>query len=447
MKRISTPGRLSVLLVLAASLSSCRAKADIAAAPLAEPMVLINHNTGYRDFRFASVPVPAANDSGAKARFSIIRGERDGNGGQIGALNDGRLPNHIDDPAHNLFFRGEAWVLADLGQLAEIQRIGTYSCHTGERAPQVYTVWGAENAPTAGWSSVSERTPGLRRLASVDTRQQRGGPGNSRGAGGQYGVSIVPGAQNRSLGSFRYLLFKIEPTGRSVSAHTFYSEIDIVSAAERDLQPATASTVSFASDDGAFQFALDCSGAPELEPWAKEKIIPLAKEWYPRLTRLLTSKGFRPIRRFTIRIRDGLGGTPAYAAGDEIHVNRGWLRNEKDREGLGCIVHEMTHVVQRYGRREPPGWITEGIADYVRWFLYEPQSRGAEVRRQHAKHDDSYRVTANFLDYVIRKHDPEFLQHLNAVAREGRYSENIWKERTGKTRLELAEEWKAQLPQ
>ena len=26
-----------------------------------------------------------------------------------------------------------------------------------------------------------------------------------------------------------------------------------------------------------------------------------------------------------------------------------------------------------------PGWLTEGIPDYIRWFLYEPQSHGADV--------------------------------------------------------------------
>lgn len=416
------------------------------AAVAAEPMVLINHNANNRNFRFSSVPSPVENDTGAKARFSIIRGTRDNNGGEIEALNDGQLPGTMDSPAQNLFFVGETWILADLGQPTELKRIGTYSCHTDERAPQVYTVWGAERAPQSGWQSVSERTPGLRRLARVDTRQQRGGPDHSRGAGGQYGVAIVPGAQDSSLGTFRYLLFKIEPTGKSPFAHTFYSEIDIVSASDTDLKTPEPKVFNFYSDDGFFHFTLDCSNAPELAEWGKEKIIPLVKTWYPRLTRELASDGFRPTRRFSICIRDGLGGTPAYAAGNEIHVNRGWLRGEKDREGLGCIVHEMAHVVQSYNRRQPPGWVSEGLADYVRWFLYEPQSKGAKVRQRDAVHDASYRVTANFLDFVIRKHDPEFLKHLNAAAREGRYREDIWKERTGKTRLELAEEWKAQLP-
>ena len=41
-------------------------------------------------------------------------------------------------------------------------------------------------------------------------------------------------------------------------------------------------------------------------------------------------------------------------------------------------MHELVHVVQQY-RRRPPGWLVEGIPDYIRWYLYEPQSRGAEI--------------------------------------------------------------------
>jgi hypothetical protein len=49
----------------------------------------------------------------------------------------------------------------------------------------------------------------------------------------------------------------------------------------------------------------------------------------------------------------------------------------------GCVVHELCHVLQNYRqvlRVNPqatlsPAWVTEGLADYIRWFLYEP--RGA----------------------------------------------------------------------
>ncbi len=93
------------------------------------------------------------------------------------------------------------------------------------------------------------------------------------------------------------------------------------------------------------------------------------------------------------------------------------MAREKKREARGAIVHEMVHVVQSYykrerGSREGPrlAGSSEGIPDYIRWFLYEPESKGAVLTKQaraNAKHDASYRVTANFLDWVIRTHDPQ----------------------------------------
>lgn len=83
-----------------------------------------------------------------------------------------------------------------------------------------------------------------------------------------------------------------------------------------------------------------------------------------------------------------------------------------------------------------------------RWFLYEPQTEGARLSRQalkNAKHNASYRTSANFIDWVIRNHplDGKFLERLNAAARQGKYSSQTWQELTGKSEEELAEAWRA----
>ena len=116
------------------------------------------------------------------------------------------------------------------------------------------------------------------------------------------------------------------------------------------------------------------------------------------------------------------------------------------------MVHELVHVVQNYWNRrgsahaaKTPGWVVEGIADYVRWFLYEPQSQGAEITQGNfaaAKYDSSYRVTGNFFNWLTQTYDKEIVQKVNAAAREGRYAESIWKDLTGKTMQELGDEWK-----
>ncbi|MBN2129303.1 MAG: DUF1080 domain-containing protein, partial [Sedimentisphaerales bacterium] len=110
-------------------------------------------------------------------------------------------------------------------------------------------------------------------------------------------------------------------------------------------------------------------------------------------------------------------------------------------------------VVQSYGRARrtnrnatrTPGWVVEGIADYIRWFLYEPHTHGAEITARNitrARHDASYRVSGNFINWVTNTHDRDLVCKLNAAAREGRYTEQLWKDATGKTLEELGQQWK-----
>jgi hypothetical protein len=152
------------------------------------------------------------------------------------------------------------------------------------------------------------------------------------------------------------------------------------------------------------------------------------------------------------RFREEMGGTPASAAGGGVNLNASWFRRELHREATGAVVHELVHVVQSYGAAgkrcanpsPTPGWVIEGIADYVRWFLYEPQSRGAEITKANigrAKYDSSYRISANFLDWVSRTYAADLVKKLNAAAREGRYSESLWQDWTGKSLQALGEEW------
>jgi hypothetical protein len=46
---------------------------------------------------------------------------------------------------------------------------------------------------------------------------------------------------------------------------------------------------------------------------------------------------------------------------------------------------------------------------------------------------------------VTETHCKDIVQRLNAVARQGKYSEELWKTATGHTVQELGDEWKASL--
>jgi Peptidase of plants and bacteria len=131
--------------------------------------------------------------------------------------------------------------------------------------------------------------------------------------------------------------------------------------------------------------------------------------------------------------------------GEDVSCNIAWFRRNLQGEAAGAVVHEMVHVVQQY-KRSNPGWLVEGIADYIRWFNYEPQKHGADIHNPaNARYDGSYRVTANFLDWVTENYDKDIVPKLNAAMRKGEYREELWQQRTGKSAAELGAEWKASL--
>ena len=218
-----------------------------------------------------------------------------------------------------------------------------------------------------------------------------------------------------------------------------------------EAKPSIVETVAI--DGTEFRFTVETTEAPDLSEWAKAELIPALKTWYPKIVEMLPSEGYTAPKTFSIIFTDRYKGVAA-TMGNRIEGSPSWYRGQLKGEAVGSMVHELVHVVQQYGRRRreggqrSPGWLVEGLADYIRWMLYEPQSRGAEIsprRAASAKYDASYRVTANFLRYVIEKYDKDLIKELNTVMREGRYDVEIWKTRTGKPVEELAEEWKKSL--
>lgn len=217
--------------------------------------------------------------------------------------------------------------------------------------------------------------------------------------------------------------------------------------------PDSATNKVFYSADKKYQFTFDTSAAPDLTQWTHKELVPVVQQWYPKIVQLLPSESYEAPTNVTIRLREGMGRTPASASGTRINCNIDWFRTNLKGEAIGSVVHEMVHVVQQYGRARrdnpdatrTPGWLVEGIPDYIRWFLYEPQTKGAEITPRNisrAKYDASYRITGNFLNWITEKYDKDIVLKLNTAAREGKYKEELWKDATGKTLAELGDEWK-----
>lgn len=448
--RVSGNWLAGVLIVLAA-----------AAVSQAEVQTVVEHNgraAASGDFKFENVPAPSRTDAATNATVAIADGRRDRNGGDVGVLRDGRGPGGRDEPRANFFFAAGTKggrLLLDLGEITEVQKVNSYSWHSDTRGPQVYELFAAdgnadgfEPKPKAGNDPA---TCGWKQIAEVDTRPKQGV------GGGQYGVSISD--SEGALGKYRYLLFDISRTeDEDPFGNTFYSEIDVVDGKEHEAKIPLAAEPRreiVAAGDGKYEITIDTTETPDLSDWARDELAPVVKEWYPKLVEMMPSKGYEAPKRFAIVFSADMQGV-ASTGGTRVTCAANWMRQNLKGEAKGAVVHEMVHVVQQYGRARrsgrnatrTPGWVVEGIADYVRWFLYEPESHGAEItgrRAARARYDASYRVSANFINWISNTYDEELLKKLNAAAREGRYSEDLWKEWTGRALKELDAEWKEAL--
>ncbi len=400
-------------------------------------------------FEVGGVPAPSATDAANEAEIRIIAGAADPNGAGVACLNDGRLPQREDDPGANFFFAAGSSggrLAIDLRKPTAVQQVNTFSWHPNARGPQVYKLYAAGDEAGFDVRASGEGDPaerGWALLAEVDAR--------GRGAvrGGQYAVSIADAAGG-TLATARYLLLVVDATeSDDPFGNTFYSEIDVVDGRAHAPAPQPAAPelqVLRVADKYDIEF--DVSEMPELQPWVDETLKPVCREWYPKIVGLLPSEGYAAPERFRISFRKDMPGV-AHCAGTRIECAGSWFMNNRDGEAAGAVVHEMVHVVQQYGggRRghRNPGWLVEGLADYIRWFLYEPAELRPRVNPARAKYTDSYRTTGAFLDYLVREHDEELVVKLNAAMRRGEFRDALWKDSTGKTVDELWAEFVATL--
>jgi hypothetical protein len=436
-----------------------------AAASPGEINVAMEHNdeaSATPAFTFKKIPAASMNDAGTKAEFVVVDGAQDRD--RIASLNDGKLPAEEDAPEQNFFFiagTDGGRLLVDLRNTTRLKQVNTYSWHPNSRGPQVYELYASDGQSTKFKAQPSRGVEpekcGWRLIAKVDTRKKYGMDG------GQYGVSISD--SDGTIGKYRYLLFVMSRTEKEDDfGNTFYSEIDVVDGdapePPRPITPATAPSDlsrTFASGGGAYQIKIDPSGAPDLADWAFKHLAPVMQEWYPKIVKLLPSEGFEPPTKLTIDFANSSAGYVAITRGSHVTCSAGWFRDNLEGEATGSVVHELVHVVQHYGGRRRagasgasprPSWLTEGIPDYIRWFIYEPQSHGADVvwmRRQrnpNPSYDGGYRVSANFLNWATQNYSTNLVEQLNVALREGRYKESLWKEITGHEMDELGGEWK-----
>jgi hypothetical protein len=162
------------------------------------------------------------------------------------------------------------------------------------------------------------------------------------------------------------------------------------------------------------QIVIDVTDSPESQAWA-ERAADLAREWFPTLTSLLATQEFRVPERINLVFKKELN-VPAHASRDTITINGDWIRRRPD--DFGMVIHELVHVIQAYPRnRHNTGWLVEGIADYIRWWRYEPEARRTPIDAARASYRDAYRTTAAFLAWAGEKYDRRLVPALDEALR------------------------------
>ncbi|QJW95340.1 basic secretory protein-like protein [Frigoriglobus tundricola] len=188
------------------------------------------------------------------------------------------------------------------------------------------------------------------------------------------------------------------------------------------------------------EFVVNVAAAPDMKEWANNA-ARVCERQYPMICEELASDGFAPLTVIQMTLRADYNGV-AEAGGGRITGSVKYFKAHPD--DVGAMVHETVHCVQMYRGRGNPGWLVEGVADYIRFFKYEA-TKPRPLPPERAKYDGSYRTSAAFLAFLADTYDPQIVRKLNAAMRAGKYKEDVWKDLTGKPVEDLGREWQKSL--
>jgi hypothetical protein len=180
---------------------------------------------------------------------------------------------------------------------------------------------------------------------------------------------------------------------------------------------------------------------PEMADWC-EKVATMQETWWSYLCERLPSEGFKPPLTLNLHYVKDMKGV-AYTSGGGIYCADGWFG--KHHNDIGACLHELTHWQQQY-RGGGPRWFTEGVAEYMRYYCYEPPARPRKINPDRFDFKAAYGWdgSAALIDWLVRTKDKDALVKLNAVART-KWRDSVWQDLFGKTLDELGAEMKDEL--
>ncbi|ATL48269.1 hypothetical protein COR50_14460 [Chitinophaga caeni] len=178
----------------------------------------------------------------------------------------------------------------------------------------------------------------------------------------------------------------------------------------------------------------------DLDPLVKSKMIEVFFAVYPAQAELYNPEAPKEV----IFIMDpGFEGVAA-SANNITRFNSNWFVSHPT--DYDVVTHEVMHITQAYTKvNYQPLWVTEGIADYVRYTLgrynkeanwYWPDYKAGQ------NYTDAYRITARFFYWLETKRKKGIMQALDKAMREGTYDEDFWSKETGESINELWNSYK-----
>jgi len=179
---------------------------------------------------------------------------------------------------------------------------------------------------------------------------------------------------------------------------------------------------------------------PTFDPALKQRMISTFFTVYPELAKTYNRKTAREVKMVIDTTYKGVAETD----NGKVTIASRWMHSHP--EDIDVITHEVMHIVQDYGNSTGPGWLTEGIADYAR-YQFGVNNAAAKwslpAYKSTQNYDNAYRITARFLLWMEEKVKPGIVKKLDKQMREHTFTDDTWKQLTGKTVDELWKDYAA----
>jgi hypothetical protein len=167
---------------------------------------------------------------------------------------------------------------------------------------------------------------------------------------------------------------------------------------------------------------VDASNVPEL--LNKAKIMAADCKKYITEVETLLGKSTCPIPH-KIYFSETYPEYQAYALGCDLYFT---ISNVKaDKINSGVMSHELTHIVQNYGNKQPPYKLNEGMADYITHAVGARSGYGycQAGTVYNSRFNTGYECGAVFLKYIENKYSAKIVRNINTTWKNGTYTDKV----------------------